>query len=286
LIDSSTLKSLKGKRIAVLGQGYIGKHLADYLELSAPSAQITRIIRGDSEIKLEKEYDIFFNCAGNTGNYRAELSETLTSNISLTVDILSKVKILDSYVCLSSTRVYGFSQNPDDIFVETVSTHDSHLGLDFIYDGSKKLMESYVVNMNSSSSANLVVARLSNLYGFDSFQDLDDTTLLKVIIKKGLEKQGVIQIKQNPLSSKDYVYIEDALAGLILCAVKGRGGEIYNIASGDSTNVEGIVNHFSAEATFNHSETALYSQISIKKAKQEIGYSPAHNILNYKPKLL
>jgi nucleoside-diphosphate-sugar epimerase len=173
------LFQLKNKKIAVLGIGYIGSNLLTYFKrLNVEAVAITR---KNLNILEEEEFDYVINCTGNSGDFRQQLIETIDSNINLNSYILEKAKIKSCYVYISSSRVYGFSDNPHTIFDENSYPCYNSLNLDYIYDGSKKLTESLLFNYSKKLNYKIAILRLSNVYG--KFNSLDDSTLIKKIVR-------------------------------------------------------------------------------------------------------
>ena len=271
------VRKLQGKRIGILGLGYIGSNLSSYIRSLCGQVELKEFTRRNLYSIGEYHFDYFFNCAGNTGDFRKNLGETLESNISLNVEVLNRVNVEVAYIALSSTRVYGFNVSKDFEYDEKMSSNQQHLNLDFIYDGSKKLMESFLVNMNQQHRANLVVARLSNVYGDFTIEELDDSTLLKMMIASSKNRQSM-EVNQHEDSSKDYVHIDDAVEGILRCALFGQGGEVFNIARGQSTSLRELSVIINPDIFFNNRSEASHCNVSISKAKETIGYQPSLNI--------
>ena len=131
------LTELNNKKIGILGIGYIGSNLLAYLKkFNIEAIEISR--KNLNNFKGEK-FDYFINCAGNSGDFRENLIETVQSNVNLNSYILENIKIKYNYIYLSSSRIYGFSKNDKIIFDENSLNNYNNLSLDYIYDGSKKL---------------------------------------------------------------------------------------------------------------------------------------------------
>lgn len=272
------ISKLEGKTIGICGIGYIGKSLARYLRALSIDIHLVELSRQNYATVESYRYDYFINCAGNTGNFRNELEETVESNISLTIDLLKKIKISSAYVGLSSTRVYGFNADKNLDHVESMSSHDDHLSLDYIYDGSKKLMESLLVNMDKKLEHNVIVARLSNVYDDFSDDELDESTLLKLIYASA-KNSKLFEIQQHETSSKDYIHIDDCLTGILRCAVYGIGGNVYNIARGKPTSLKEISNKVNPLIRFDNTKPPIHCSISIDKARTALAFKPSLNIL-------
>ena len=60
-----------------------------------------------------------------------------------------------------------------------------------------------------------------------------------VFIYKALKKLP-LTVENNGIASRDFIFVEDICRGLIACAEKGRGGEVYNIGSGIETTIHAL----------------------------------------------
>ena len=47
-------------------------------------------------------------------------------------------------------------------------------------------------------------------------------------------------------SSRDFIYVDDVVKGLMLCATNGRPGEVYNLASGVETTIRQLADEINA----------------------------------------
>lgn len=277
----SISQQLNNKKIGVLGLGYIGSSIIELLyEIKKENQidfEIIPINKQNISLISEYQFDYFIQCAGNSGDFRNNLSETLESNICLNIELLKKLNISQSFVYISSTRIYGFSDNLTNIFDEESARVVDNQHIDFLYDGSKMLAESYLLNMQKHIPYNIKIARLSNVYG--RYKDFDDTTLIKKIIRCKIQNIP-IEIPQNINSKKDYIYIDDAVTGILKLLTFQTDTDILNIAYGRSYSLLEILNFLDLPFTCNEHEKAFYSNISIQKAFENIGFIPKIDILS------
>lgn len=263
--------------VGVLGTGYIGTNLITKLEC-IPNLDIEIFTRDNLKTLSNYTFDYFFNCAGNTGDFRANLIDTVKDNVNLSTFVLENLKIKKSYIYLSSTRVYGFENNQNIKFNESYIYPNSNLDINYIYDGCKMLCEALSLEYAKRNDFNAVILRLSNVYGNFEDSDLDNKTLLKQIILSG-KNQDKITINDNSQSSKDYIHIHDAL-DFILKAAAANKTEVYNIAYGKSYSLEDICQKFNCEAVFDNTMIARHANIDISKAKYSLNYDPEFDIIN------
>lgn len=273
------LSKLENKKIAVIGKGYIGSNLIEFLnKYTSEYAFSVYGFNIDNILDIyNQEFDYVFNCAGNSGDFRKNVLETIESNIGLNISLLKNLKINEKLIYMSSVRVYGFSVNSNIIFDENFINCKDNREIDYIYDGTKKLTESILINYSSNINYNINIVRLSNVYG--NFNKLDDATLIKKIIRLKNENKRLSLPEHIYHSTKDYVFIEDAIIGIIKAAVFGKNCEIYNIASGKSYSVKEIANLIGLKTEIVKSNiTTIHSKINISKSKNEIDFNPQIDI--------
>jgi nucleoside-diphosphate-sugar epimerase len=267
------LSNLKNKKIAVLGIGYIGSNILAYLKrLNAKTIEITK--KNLSLFKNE-EFDYIINCAGNSGDFRQKLIETVQSNVCLNSYILENFKIKYCYIYLSSSRIYGFSDNEKITFDENSFNSYNNLNLDYIYDGSKKLVESLLINYAKNVDYKIAILRLSNVYG--NFDFLDDSTLIKKIIRYKQESLNNLNVKQNRYSKKDYIHINDVVESIINVLVKIKDTDIFNLAYGKSYSLDDISKILNLDIQSDETVKPTYSKISSSKIKKEFSLVFKHN---------
>lgn len=272
---------IKNSTIGLIGVGYIGGKVFQFLQSLSEEFNIKLYVfdRSNLESVSKYKFDYFINCTGNTGDFRNNIFQTAESNITLTSYLLQNLKIKESYVCLSSTRIYGFSSDNNVIFDETMSSNQDHLKLDFLYDGAKKYMESLLMNLGEQSEFRLIVVRLSNIFGAYKIEDLNKSTFLKILLEYKRNNKS-IKIQQNRQSAKDYLFIEDAVKGILLALFGSTQNEIYNIASGSSISAERWINYLGLDAIYDQDISPIYSNISINKAKEHLGFEPSYQLDN------
>jgi nucleoside-diphosphate-sugar epimerase len=281
-------KAFEDKRVGILGMGYIGSRLYKIFEENQEKYNISLVVINRENIGLLStlSFDYFFNCAGNTGDFRNNFHETIDSNINLILNLLDNLNVKKSLVHLSSTRIYGFTEEKDLSFSEDYNKADNHLSVDYIYDGAKKLTESVLWNNRHKKEYKIIICRLSNLFGRYYPRDLNDSTFIKLMIKNKLHNIPLI-VNHNHKSTKGYIFIDDALDGIIRSAIFSEESEIYNICSGESYSVEDWINFLDINNTeFKGNSLINYSKIDITKARTQLNFNPEYNLSNLDISLL
>jgi nucleoside-diphosphate-sugar epimerase len=269
----------KNTTIAIVGMGYIGKQLYQTLEEQAEDLNINIHCFNKQNIETigQFEFDYIFNCAGNTGDFRNQIFETVEANIQLAIFLLKNAVVKKCLIPLSSTRIYGFAYHKDINFSETFVgfLHHSHNELDFIYDGSKKLMES--IYTNAKVNYRISIPRLSNVFGKYHEGDLDNTTFLKAMLEAKI-KGNTLTTEQDTDSLKDYIFIDDAIEGILRIALFGEDKECYNICLGKSYSLADWANYLHIDIKNASHNLALYSKVSNRKAKENLYFKPQFHL--------
>ncbi len=262
-------------KVCIISKGYLAVNIAEYLEKIFSDVIIEFITRDNIDVLKSNQYDYLINAAGVSGDYRTKLIETVESNIDLNIYILKYAQIKFSYIFLSSSRIYGFSENENDIFNENSFSSYNNLKMDYIYDGSKKLSESILYNFSKNCKYNIGILRLSNVYG--RFDVLDDTTLIKKIVR--YKKDGIkeLYVNENLDSTKDYIYIDDAVEMIVQVMLSLKKTDVYNIAFGKSYSLRDISSNLNINIIGNCEKICKFSNVSIEKVVNTFELKPKYD---------
>ena len=103
----------------------------------------------------------------------------------------------------------------------------------------KLTLEKYFALYKKLHGTDFVVARVSNPYG--PWQDPSrGQGVIAALIYKALAGQAV-EIWGDGENVRDYLYIDDAVRGLMELARYGESGEIYNVSSGNGTTINELI---------------------------------------------
>ncbi|MGE5329801.1 MAG: NAD-dependent epimerase/dehydratase family protein [Deltaproteobacteria bacterium] len=94
-------------------------------------------------------------------------------------------------------------------------------------------------------------------------------------------KRMPLTVENEGIATRDFIYVDDIVSGLILCAVKGQPGAVYNIASGIETTIKDLAEIINT-LTDNPTRVELLPKRawdnsgkrfgSIEKSKKELGF--------------
>ncbi len=210
---------------------------------------------------------------GMTGNFREHPDRAIEAHVNV-LQRLMKDAEFDSWLYLSSTRVYGMGDTSETSPVSVMPNADT------LYDLSKLLGEAICLSHKNPA---VRVARLSNVYGVGQ----SEHTFLGSILRD-VKKSGKVTIGEGQLSSKDYVSVQDVAELLELIALHGKE-RLYNIASGEAiTHGALAAKIFSAGHTIDFApdgKIRALPAINIGRIEQEFGRAP-RSLLDDIPTLL
>ncbi len=248
--------------------GFIGSHLCDALLtkgykvnalvrynsrqsvgwLENISNKNLKIIYGDitdfdSVFGAIKDCDYVFNLAASISvPYSFKNPQTfIDTNILGALNVfrassLSKKKI-KKIIQISSSEVYGNNlvKNKNILTEETITISESP------YASTKIASDNLAISMHKATGLPIVVARPFNTFGPRQSLRAVIPTLITQFISLN-NKNNSIKIG-NIKTSRDFVYVEDTVAGLIsLLKNTCKPGEIYNICTGKSFSIKSIIN--------------------------------------------
>ena len=119
------------------------------------------------------------------------------------------------------------------------------LELDSPYQISKVVGEFYSVYYHTQHNLPTVRARFQNVYGpgeilgAGRWRGTPATVWRNVtptFVYRAL-KQMPLTVENGGMATRDFIYVEDIVRGLMLCAVAGKPGDVYNLASGVETSI-------------------------------------------------
>ena len=220
--------------IVLGGSGFIGKSLIDRLEKT--NSTNTKVLVHSTKIKtslkkfqgsildktLKKNIqngDIIVNLVGQ---YNRDFTNFIDLNINGSFNLLESCKGKKNIkiILISSIDVYGECGKQS-------SRENKKLSPQYSYGLIKLFNEKIYENFAKINNVNIIVLRLGNLYGPDKKNGL----ILNLL--KSIKKKKLVSINQNGRQQRDYLFIDDAVDG-ILQAINSnlKKYNTFNISSG------------------------------------------------------
>ena len=199
--------------------------------------------------KLPTDIDYVFHLSCFHGN-QSSIADPLKDHENNTLtslklfEWLHRCKTLKKVVysaagCAVAKKTYG-KANPTDENAEVSLFHDSP------YSISKLIGEMYGNYFFSQYDLPFVKARFQNIYGpreilgAGQWRGTVNTiwrNVTPIFIWKAIHNEE-LSLDAGGETSRDFIFVEDVVRGLICCALKGNAGESYNLASGVETKIK------------------------------------------------
>jgi UDP-glucose 4-epimerase len=199
--------------------------------------------------KIEDEFDYVFHLATYHGN-QSSIHDPLAdheNNLLTTLKLFNWIRDFKKVkkVVYSGAGCAVAEKTFDDAR-PTQENDPISLEMDSPYSISKIVGEYYAVYFYRQHGLPTVRARFQNVYGPGEvlgagqwrgtpatvWRNVTPTFLYKAL--KGQE----LPVENRGIASRDFIYVDDIVEGLMLCALRGAEGEVYNLASGAETTIK------------------------------------------------
>jgi len=197
---------------------------------------------------VHDEYDYIFHLSTYHGN-QSSIHDPLAdheNNTLTTLKLYERIKgfgglkkvVYSAAGCSVAEKTFSCAE-------ATVETDLVSLHMDSPYSMSKVFGEFYSNYYHRHHGVPAVRARFQNVYGpgevlgAGRWRGTPATVWRNVtptFIYKSLRGQP-LPLESGGVATRDFIYVEDIVRGLIACALKGRPGEAYNLASGVETSI-------------------------------------------------
>jgi nucleoside-diphosphate-sugar epimerase len=200
---------------------------------------------------LGDEFDYIWHLATYHGNQSsiANPREDHDNNLITTLRLLERVrgfKRMKRLVYAASGCVLAPHTFDDAKPVE--EDGDAPFDLDSPYQISKIVGEFYCVYYHKQHGVPSVRARFQNVYGPGEILGAGRWRGTPATVWRNVVPTFVYRaIRAMPLeldnggaASRDFIYVEDIVEGLVACALRGEPGDVYNLASGRETTIANL----------------------------------------------
>ena len=266
------IATFQGTSILVVGgAGFVGSNLCHRLLTQGPrhllvvdnllSADISNLpehpdltlipapITHDGVLaQLPADLDYVFHLACYHGN-QSSIADPLADHQNNT---LTSLKLFDRIKDIRSIRKVVYSAAGCAVAKKTyddteATVEDAPVSLyhDSPYSISKLIGEMYGNFYFQAHGMPFVKARFQNVYGPGEMLGAGRwrgtpasvwRNVTPTFIWKALHGEA-LPVENGGLASRDFIFVEDIISGLMACALNGMPGEIYNLASGVETSI-------------------------------------------------
>lgn len=252
-------EKLKGAKIAISGaSGLIGSFLIDVLILGRPELDINvfalarngkrahdrfapyinsgklKIISADINSNVPEvgeKVDYVIHAASNTHPlaYATEPIQTILTNVVGTNNMLRFGLNHDMrrFLFISSVEIYGENRGDVEKFDESYCGYLDCNTLRAGYPEGKRAGEALCQAYIKEAKADIVITRLPRVFGPSMLQS--DTKALSQFLKNGIVGDDIV-LKSKGDQQYSYLYVADAVSGLLYSLLYGKSGEAYNVA--------------------------------------------------------
>ncbi len=192
--------------------------------------------------------------------------ETIKSSVESAMEILEVAKINRAkMVYLSSMEQYGVPYVPGTKMTEDKIGIIDHLNIRSSYSESKRLCECLCVSYSKEYDVDVKVARLAQTFG--AGMPLTDNRMPIQFARAVAENKDII-LHTEGKSISNFVYLTDAVTGILTILGRGKKGEAYNICNDAETRSVREIAELVAEKVAKGKIKVLVEK------KENMGYAP------------
>jgi UDP-glucose 4-epimerase len=253
--------------LVVGGAGFVGSNLVRSLLSTTPAISVTVVdnllsaerinVIADPRVEfiegsiaddtilasLSDRFDYVFHLATYHGN-QSSIHDPLADHANNTLTTLKLFERLKTFKHLKKVVYSGagcaVAEKTFDQAAATVESELVSLEMDSPYSISKIIGEFYSKYYCKQHQLPVVRARFQNVYGpweilgAGEWRGTPATVWRNVtptFIFKALNGES-LPLENDGVATRDFIYVDDIVRGLIACALRGQVGDVYNLATG------------------------------------------------------
>jgi len=199
--------------------------------------------------RIDDGFDYIFHLATYHGN-QSSIHDPLAdheNNLLTTLKLFNRIKEFRKLEkVVYSGAGCAVAEKTFDRARATIEDAPISLDMDSPYSISKIAGEFYAVYFHKQHGLPTVRARFQNVYGpgevlgAGKWRGTPATVWRNVtptFIYKAL-KQKALPLENSGIATRDFIYVNDIVEGLISCALNGTPGDVYNLASGVEISIK------------------------------------------------
>lgn len=146
---------------------------------------------------------------------------------------------------------------------------------------AEKLIEAYEVQYGSK---NIAIVRPVNTFGpYDDFNP-ETALVIPALIKRAVDGENPFVVWGDGTAVRDFLYVSDAIDGILLAFEKGCGMGAFNLGSGNGYTIREIVESV-CQATGHTAEIQWNSEKPSGDKRKIANIERARNLLGFAPKI-
>lgn len=225
--------------------------------------------------KIRFDYTFHLASYSDAGNYARYPVETMEVNFCGLLNLLNFAKKIEKTKVFfaSSGEVYGTSSEP---MIEENVGEVNPVDVRSCYNEAKRASETLCISFMHEYNVKVFIGRFCRLYG--PTMKLEDSKALSQFLMSAVKGQD-IPLKSSGEQKYSYLYVSDAVSGMLKIMFEGVAGEAYNISEDeDILSLKEI-------ATFIAKQGKVNIKFVDKTKEEKLGYSRAKNAVLISSKL-
>ena len=181
-------------------------------------------------IYIDENIDYIIHMASNTHpqQYKEDPVGTITSNVFGCYNLLelARRKQIIRFALASSCEIYGNGKDfpMDELYCGYINSNTARAG----YNEAKRVCESLCQSYSQQYGIESVIFRLARVFGADKTKK--DTKAMAQFIAKAVNGEDIV-LNSAGKQKYSYIYIADAVSGILKVLLDGKSGEAYNISA-------------------------------------------------------
>ncbi len=286
------------KKILITGaSGFLGKHLVKNLfekrrvlakNLFLPEIKNLDLRRWEDCQKAVKGRDVVIHLAAITGGiefHRLNPGRIFYDNIIMSVQLMeaARQEKIKKFAAVGSATEYP--ENLTSLLKEDKLWQGYPSKIHAPYAFAKKILLVQAQAYRQQYNFNAIHLLLANVYG-PGMDFGDNSYVIPALIKKikdaKASDQDFIDVWGSGRPKRDFLYVEDAIEGILLATEKYNKSEPVNIGSGKDISINRLAKilcrlmDFQGRIKFDNSKPdgQMRRLLDISRAKNEFGFSP------------
>jgi GDP-L-fucose synthase len=238
-----------GRRVLLTGGGgFLGSHVRERLEsfdlggLSVPLRDELDLLdpRAVERHLSEARPDLVIHCAavvGGIGANREHPGRFFYENALMGIQLIEAARRagVEKFVCIGTVCAYPkFTPIPfreDDLWLGYPEETNAPYGL------AKKMLLVQLQAYRREYGFNGIYLLPANLYGPGDNFDLKTSHVIPAMIRKFIEAKDVVTLWGDGTPTREFLYVDDAVEGILAAAERYDGGDPVNLGTGSMVTI-------------------------------------------------